>query len=177
MPELADPTRQCVHMRFTEMPTVRLGWFILWNLRRVIYRRPHKRGLEQNCLPLAFTMAITPAATPAHSAEAINCCAPLPAERTTNRKNTSINVLVLPNKNARSSSYDSTETEGINSPGRKKILELFTKKKKNQMQDVSLFLMNYKVLHTTVQSRDKCTLLKRQGCHRKTSYHQSWCYR
>lgn len=130
MPELADPTRQCVHMRFTEMPTVRLGWFILWNLRRVIYRRPHKRGLEQNCLPLAFTMAITPAATPAHSAEAINCCAPLPAERTTNRKNTSINVLVLPNKNARSSSYDSTETEGINSPGRKKILELFTKKKK-----------------------------------------------
>lgn len=32
----------------------------------------HKRGLEQNCLPLAFTTAATPAVIPAQSTELIN---------------------------------------------------------------------------------------------------------
>ena len=44
-----------------------------------IYRRPHNRGLEQNCLPLALTNAITPALTPAQITEAINCCVFRPA--------------------------------------------------------------------------------------------------
>lgn len=31
--------------------------------------RPHKRGLEQNCLPLALTSAITPAVKPAQNTD------------------------------------------------------------------------------------------------------------
>lgn len=41
--------------------------------------RPHKRGLEQNCLPLALTMAITPAVTPAQTTVVKYCCAFRPA--------------------------------------------------------------------------------------------------
>lgn len=43
------------------------------------YIRPHKRGLEQNCLPLALTTAITPAVTPAQITVDKYCCACRPA--------------------------------------------------------------------------------------------------
>lgn len=35
----------------------------------IYHKRPHKRGLEQNCLPFALRMAITPAVTPANNIE------------------------------------------------------------------------------------------------------------
>lgn len=59
---------------------------MLDNLRRTdtnFYRRPHKRGLEQNCLPLVLTTAITPAANPAQSTEDMNWCVFRPAEKQT----------------------------------------------------------------------------------------------
>lgn len=37
------------------------------NACELYYRRPHKRGLEHRCLPLALTIAITPAVIPAQS--------------------------------------------------------------------------------------------------------------
>lgn len=49
----------------------RLHKFLLMvqNACELYYRRPHKRGLEHRCLPLALTIAITPAVIPAQSAE------------------------------------------------------------------------------------------------------------
>lgn len=43
------------------------------------YRRPHKRGLEQNCLPLALTSAIIPAVALAQIIEDKKDCALRPA--------------------------------------------------------------------------------------------------
>ena len=45
--------------------------FCVWFKRLVnlYHKRPHKRGLEQKCLPLALTIAMTPAVIPAQSTE------------------------------------------------------------------------------------------------------------
>lgn len=46
----------------------------------VIYRRRHKRGLEQNCLPLILTTAVTPAVKPAQNTVETQRCIFRPAE-------------------------------------------------------------------------------------------------
>jgi len=42
---------------------------LVQNAGELYHRRPHKRGLEQRCLPLALTIAITAAVIPAQSTE------------------------------------------------------------------------------------------------------------
>lgn len=57
-----------------------LIFFLCRRFRR--YRRPHKRGLEQICLPLVLISAIIPAVTPAQIIDDTIVCAFRPAAKT-----------------------------------------------------------------------------------------------
>lgn len=63
----------------------------------ITYKRPHNRGLEQNCLPLALTTAINPAVTPAQSTVFANCCAFRPAIEQTIKSKLLVNIIQVRN--------------------------------------------------------------------------------